>query len=106
MSNQPAYILSCRPRGPAIVRDFFNPYGDVFALLTRPPETRESSFGLRTAATPRLHETEYWEVHAREALSARTRRLRVYTDGTVIFRASADDSFLCWPRVMENRVVN
>jgi len=55
---------------------------------------------------PQLHETEYWETHAREALTARTRRLRVYADGTVIFRASADGSFLCWPRDMENRLVN
>jgi hypothetical protein len=106
MSEPVAYVLTCRPLGEAVVRDFFNPYGEVFALLSRPPETRDGSFGLRTAAMPLLHDTDYWDVHAQEAFSARTRRIRVYPDGTVVFRASADDSFLCWPRDTASRIVN
>jgi len=58
------------------------------------------------AAIPQLENAEYWELHGQEALSGRVRRLRVYVDGSVIFRASADGSFLCWPRDLGGAVVN
>lgn len=106
MTDQTAYLLYCRPKGRVVIRDFFNPYGEVFALLTRPPETRDGSFGLRTAAMPQLNKATYWEMHGQELFSGRTRRLRIYVDGTVIFRASADDSFLCWPKDASDRLVN
>jgi hypothetical protein len=106
MTDSAAYLLTCRPLTRAVIGDFFNPYGDVFALLSRPPETREGSFGMRMAALPELHQAEYWEVDAREMLTGRVRRLRVYVDGTILFRASADQSFLCWPEVRDVLRVN
>ncbi len=106
MSKQPIYALYFRLRGRAVVREFFNPYGDLQRLLTRPPETRDSSFGMGMAAVPQLERAEYWDIHGHELFTGRVRRLRVYADGSVIFRASADESFLCWPQGKTNRVVN
>jgi hypothetical protein len=106
MTDPIAYVLFCRPRGEAIIRDFFDPYGELFTLLVRPPETRNGSFGMRMAVQPRLEDAEYWELHGRDAFSGRTRRLRIYADGTTIFRAPADESFLCWPHQLEYFFVN
>lgn len=106
MSDQPAYLLHAVPKGRAIIRDFFNVYGEVFSLLAHPPETRRGSFGMRMAATPQLRNGEYWELAANEPFHGRVRKLRVYADGGVIFRASADSSFLCWPKDTTERIVN
>ncbi|MEP6617658.1 MAG: hypothetical protein ABJE47_00025 [bacterium] len=106
MSDQPAYLLSFVPKGRAVIRDFFDTYGNVFSLLTNPPETRAGSFGMRVPAIPQLRHGEYWELAANEPFQGRIRKLRVYVDGAVIFRASADSSFLCWPKDATERVVN
>jgi hypothetical protein len=106
MSEQRAYLLSYQPKGKAVIRDFFNAYGEVQALLLHPPETRHASFGMRIAAIPQLRNGEYWELDGQELFSARVRRLRVYVDGSVIFRASADGSFLCWPKDRAVGIVN
>ena len=106
MSEQPAYLLHAVPKGRAVIRDFFNAYGEVFSLLAHPPETRSGSFGMRMAATPQLRNGEYWELAANEPFHGRVRKLRVYADGGVIFQASADSSFLCWPKDTTERIVN
>ena len=106
MSDLPIYLLHLRPKGRAVIRDFFNAHGGVYALLTNPPETRSGSFGMRMAATPQLRNGEYWELASEEPLHGRVRRLRVYADGTTIFRASGDGSFLCWPPDSQGNLVN
>jgi hypothetical protein len=55
---------------------------------------------------PQLTNGEYWEMVGHDPLSGGIRKLRVYSDGSTIFRAPGDGSFLCWPRDTGARVIN
>ena len=104
-TDSPVYLLHALPLGRAVIRDFFNPSGQLFQELLNPPRTRQHGFGLRMLGIPR-HYGEYWETSTDNDSKLGLRKLRVYSNGQIIFRAPGDASFLCWPSDLNKRVAN
>lgn len=88
----PTYVISASvPRGNR-VRQFYSddPKAARF-LLMNAEQLRYAGFDLRMNAVPENGPDGSWEVK-----SGKRKGLRLYQDGTVIFRAAADESFLGW----------
>jgi hypothetical protein len=88
----PYYVLAATPAERERLRQFFDTDGKVARLLEHPPETRYASFGLTTLDSAHLVKGEFLEVR-----SANRKVVHLYPDGTLIFRALANDEFLGWP---------
>lgn len=106
MTNSPVYLLYAVPLGRAVIGNFFSPTGQLFEALLNPPATRHHGFGLRMSSEPSIRRGEYWEASTTVDSRYGVRRLRVYVDGQIIFRAPGDASFLCWPNDLSSHVVN
>jgi hypothetical protein len=104
-TDSPVFLLHALPLGRVVIRDFFNPSGQLFQELLNPPRTRQHGFGLRMLGIPR-HYGEYWETSTDNDSKSGLRKLRVYSNGQIIFRAPGDASFLCWPSDLNKRVAN
>lgn len=88
----PVLLLGAAPNEPTVLKDFFSMEGkSVFELISKPPHLRYAGFDLTTVDQPKLLKGECWQV-----TNGARKDLRVYEDGTVIFRANADSSFLGW----------
>ncbi|MBI5359397.1 MAG: hypothetical protein HZA48_02315 [Planctomycetes bacterium] len=86
----PFYIIAATPQKPLQFENFFDSGKcPVVELVKNPPSLRRMGWDLVTLDTPRILKGECWEVN-----NAERKRIRLYKDGTVIFRAAADDSFL------------
>jgi len=88
----PHYVLAATPTEQVRLRQFFDTDGKVAHLLEHPPETRYASFGLTTLDSAHLVKGEFLEVR-----SSNRKVVHLYPDGTLIFRALANDEFLGWP---------
>jgi hypothetical protein len=88
----PYYILAATPVEQERLRQFFDTDGKVARLLEHPPETRYASFGLTTLDSAHLVKGEFLEVR-----SGNRKTIHLHPDGTLIFRAVANDEFLGWP---------
>lgn len=88
----PYYVIAASVPSGNRFRGFFNEDADglKYTLLAT-PTFRHSGFDLRTLGTPQAGPEESWEVSTGER-----KLLRVYKDGTLLFRAAADNSFLGW----------
>ena len=89
--TRPFYVIAATPQKSLQFNDFFNSGGgSIVELLKNPPVLRRMGWDLVTLDNPRILKGECWEVNNGER-----KRIRLYKDGTVIFRAAVDDSFLC-----------
>lgn len=90
--NNPILVLSAAPVEPTTLKGFFETgENSVFQHLRNPPKIREMGWDLTTLDQPKILKGECWEV-----TNSERKRIRVYEDGTVIFRAFADSTFLGW----------
>lgn len=88
----PLYVISASVPAGNRVRQFHNDDpGSARYLLMEPPHFRYGGFDLRTLDIPHLGPDDCWEVRSGER-----KVLRLYQDGTLIFRAAANESFLGW----------
>lgn len=88
--SKPFYILAVAPMQPSTINKFFEPgEGSVTELLKHPEKLRNMGWDLRTLDTPRIVKGEYLQVRNGER-----KLINLYEDGTLIFRALADHTFL------------
>lgn len=86
------YTLVAFPASKTRLKNFFSEDGASPGwLLTAAPRLRPAGFDLSTSGYAHLVDGEYWE-----ATSGDRKRVRLYQDGTLIFRARADSAFLGW----------
>ncbi len=90
--DNPILVLSAAPVEQTTLNGFFETgTNSVFELLRNPPKIRDMGWDLATLDQPRIFKGECWEV-----TNGERKKIRIYEDGTVIFRAFADSSFLGW----------
>lgn len=88
----PYYTLGAFPTAHVRLKGFFAEAQDSPGwLLTQSPRFRGAGFDLSTSGYGQLVDGEYWE-----AASGDRKRVRLYQDGTLLFRARADSAFLGW----------
>ena len=88
--SKPFYILAVAPIQPSTINQFFEPgENSVMELLKHPGKLRNMGWDLRTLDTPRIVKVEYLQVRNGER-----KLINLYEDGTLIFRALADHTFL------------
>jgi hypothetical protein len=89
--EKPYYILAANPIEPnRIIKMFESGEGSIMGMLQNPDRIRDGGWDLRTYDTPRIVKGEYLEV------KNQNKTINLYEDGTLILRALADSSFLCW----------
>lgn len=89
--NNPQYVLAATvPDGNRVMRFWGEPGQDAGWLLANPPTFRRTGFDTSTGDVPRLGPDNSVEVGGGRQL------LRLYQDGTLLFRVPADDDFLAW----------
>jgi hypothetical protein len=87
------YVLAAAvPTGNRVTRFFAEGADGVRGLLRDAGHLRDGGFDLTIGANAEGHD-DYWEAQQGER-----KALRLYHDGTLLFRAAADDSFLGWAR--------
>lgn len=92
--NKPYYIISVVTNESTKINKLFESgESSVRELLRNPGGLRYAGWDLETLDNPRIVKGEYLEVNNSER-----KILRLYEDGTFIFRCSADGEFLGWPR--------
>lgn len=90
--EKPLYILAANPiESNRIKRIFESGENSIMEMLRNPGQIRPSGWDLQTYDTPRIIKGEYLEVK-----DWNYKTLQLYEDGTFIFKAIADQSFLCW----------
>lgn len=88
--SKPFYILAVAPMQPSTINKFFEPgKSSVMELLKHPGKLRNMGWDLRTLDTPQIVKGEYLQVRNGER-----KLINLYEDGTLIFRALADHTFL------------
>jgi len=91
-AKTPSLILAASPLERIRLPDsFFEENGPYYELLKNPSYLRYSGWNLRTLDTPRLKRGDYWEV-----TNGERKLLRLYSDGSFVAAASADQDFLGW----------
>lgn len=100
--EEPLLILSAAPCEAAQMTSFFE-MGEksVFSLLKNPPKIRDMGWDLTTLDTPQIMKGECWAV-----ANGDRKFIRVYEDGTVIFKGTADSSFLGWGQDPDKFLLN
>lgn len=94
----PYYTIAALPTTKTRLRNFFADEGDGPGwLLTASPRFRTAGFDLSTSGYGTLVDGQYWE-----SSSGDRKRVRLYQDGTFIFRARADSGFLGWGQSPED----
>jgi hypothetical protein len=89
--SRPSYVMSASVGSGNRVRDFHGTDDQsVQALMLHPPTFRRSGFDLSVPDVPRPGPDNSWQSGGDRKL------LRVYQDGTVLFRVAADADFLGW----------
>ena len=92
MTKRPFFTLAGFPPTKTRVRRFFDGgEGTARAYLEDPPAFRGSGFDLRTLGSATLVEGEYLECRLGDR-----KRIHLYADGSLLFRAAADSSLLAW----------
>lgn len=88
----PFYVLAAAPSESVRLKGFFRD-GEASPgwLLTRPQLFRGSGFDVSTGDIARLVDGERWEVR-----NGTRKLLKLYSDGTLLFRMRADGDFLGW----------
>lgn len=90
--EKPYYILAATPTEPNRIKKIFESGEDsIIEMLQNPDQIRPAGWDLRTYDNPRIIKGEYLEVKNLDR-----KILNLYEDGTLILRALADSSFLCW----------
>lgn len=90
--SPPTYVIAASVPAGNRVRGFFTDSGaSPSLLLERPPQFRYAGFDTTTMDQARLVDETAYEVK-----SADRKLLRLYQDGTLIFRMAADADFLGW----------
>jgi hypothetical protein len=100
--EEPLLILSAAPCEAAQITSFFE-MGEksVYSLLKNPPKIRDYGWDLTTLDTPQIIKGECWAV-----ANGDRKFIRVYEDGTVIFKGTADSSFLGWGQDPDKFLLN
>jgi len=94
----PVYVLTAMPTEEARLKDFFDSGPQsIMELLEKPPTFRWAGFDLRTLDQAKIVRGEYLEVRV-----GSRKVIQLYPDGTLIYRAAADSSFLGWGREEED----
>lgn len=92
--SQPLLLLGAQASGAASAKRFFDKsHGSIAELLKSPSVTRQHGWDMRTLDDPRIVEGNYMEVGRSDY-----KLIRVYRDGTVVFRGVADEDLLGWGR--------
>lgn len=87
-------ILAASPAEKASFRDsFFEERSVFFKLLLNPASLRHAGWNLRTVDTPRMRNGEFWEVN-----NGDRKKIRLYSDASLVAFASVDQDFLGWRR--------
>lgn len=88
----PVYVISASvPSGNRVKRFHSTQLDSAQRLIQDAQQLRDGGFDLRMNAVPTMTEDGAWEVKR-----GNRKNLRLYQDGTMIFRAAADESFLGW----------
>src|SRR5205085_1031727 len=90
----PSYIISARPSRPNRLEDLFA-FGEnsIASMLANPGSFRYAGWTLETLDQPRIVGGEYLEV-----MNGPRKVIRLYEDGTLLFKADAGPAFLGWGR--------
>ena len=84
--------MAARPGAPTHVANVFQSGPNTISqLLEHPPQLREYGWDLRTADRARIVNGEFLEL-----TNGPYKKLRLYEDGTLFFRAAIDPDFLAW----------
>jgi len=90
--NKPYYILAAYPTDSNRLKNIFESGdGSIMEMLRNPDQLRHAGWDLRTYDNPSIMKGEYLEVKSLDY-----KIIKLYEDGTLILRALADSSFLCW----------
>jgi hypothetical protein len=90
--SKPSLILAARPIVPSQFRDLFVTGQDSLAFLLEHPESfRYAGWNLETLDQARIIDGEFLEVN-----NGNRKTIRLYEDGTLLARVSADSTFLGW----------
>jgi hypothetical protein len=92
MMSRPTYVIAASVPTGNRIRGFFEQGPDsVRSLLEHPPVFRWAGFDLTTRDTARLIDGTKYEVS-----SGDRKKIQLFNDGTLLFRAAADSEFLGW----------
>jgi hypothetical protein len=89
-TDTPVFLYSMVPVETTSYRKFFE-RGPLWEVLEKPGQLRYAGWDLTTHGQPRIVKGEYLEL-----TSAERKRIRVYEDGSVFVRVSADQDYLSW----------
>lgn len=91
-AEQPYYVLVASPSPATRLKSFFGTgRNSPIDLLREPPSFREMGFDLRTLDAPHLVADDCYEVR-----NGDRKVLRLYQDGSAVFRAEISPDFLAW----------
>lgn len=90
--NSPTYVIAAAPPLGSRLRGFYQSHNEsVKMAIAYPHRFRWAGFDVSTGAQPVLKDDEYYELEQTDR-----KLLRLYKDGTMLFRAAADHEFLGW----------
>lgn len=96
--KEPLYIIIAKPLNNCKINNFFSAdVGGVKHMLEHPSGLRYAGWDLETLDNAKLVKGEYYEV-----INGDRKKIRLYEDGTLIMKVSANQNFLGWGRSPDN----